>query len=128
MKIFTERFPSAEQTKMLVHAYFQGVLSADLSVCEEMLSDDYIDHDAPPGTPPGPTGAKEYVAELLQTYRDLSIQVEDIIAEGYKVAARVIWRGRHKETGTPWSQMSLIILHLNHTGQFVERWSAYTPV
>jgi predicted SnoaL-like aldol condensation-catalyzing enzyme len=112
--------------KALVHEYFQRLLNQkDLSVCDEMLSNDYVDHDAPLDTPPGPKNTKEFASEFLAEYPDMRVDIKDIIAEGSKVAARIVWQGNHRESGKEFRQMGIVILRLNDKGLLVERWSAY---
>ena len=115
-----------EEARDLVRQYFQRLLNEkDLSVCDEMLSPEYIDHDAPADTPPGPGSVKEFIAGFLAEYPDMWVEIEDILAEGSQVAARIVWHGHHRETGNAFHQMGIIILRLNREGKFVERWSAY---
>jgi len=117
---------SAEAAKALIREYFQRLLNEkDLSVCDEILSSDYIDHDAPPDTPPGSQNTKEFVARFLEEYPDMQIEVKDLIAEGNKVAARILWCGNHRESGGKFHQMGIVILRFDDKGQLVERWSAY---
>ncbi len=117
---------SRKSAKALVRRYFQRLLNEkDLSVCDEMLSSNYVDHDAPPNTPPGPQSVKEFVAGFLADYPNMHVDILDIIAEGNKVAARLVWRGNHRETGAEYQQMGNIILRLDDTGRLAERWSAY---
>lgn len=116
----------SETAKALVREYFQRLLNQkDLSVCDEMLSNQYIDHDAPSGIKPGPESTKEFVATFLEEYPDMIVNIQDIIAEGNKVAARIVWLGNNKESGEIFHQMGIVILRLNDKGQFAERWSAY---
>jgi predicted SnoaL-like aldol condensation-catalyzing enzyme len=83
-----------EVAKVLVREYFQRLLNEkDLSVCDEILSSDYIDHDAPPDTFPGPKSTKEFVTRFLEEYPDMRVDIKDIIAERNEVAARMVWRG-----------------------------------
>jgi predicted SnoaL-like aldol condensation-catalyzing enzyme len=115
--------------KALVREYFQRLLNEkDLSVCDEMLSSDYVDHDAPADTLPGPQSTKEFVTGFLEEYPDMRVDIEDIIAEGNKVAARMVWRGNHRDSGETFHQMGIIILRLDDKGQLAERWSAYKPL
>jgi predicted SnoaL-like aldol condensation-catalyzing enzyme len=115
-----------EEAKDLVRQYFQRLLNEkDLSVCDEMLSNEYIDHDAPADTPPGPGSVQSFVAGFLAEYPDMQVEIEDILAEGRQVAARIVWHGHHRETSEVYHQMGIIILRLNREGQFIERWSAY---
>ena len=116
----------SEAAKALVREYFQRLLNQkDLSVCNEMLSSDYVDHDTPLNTPPGPKSTKEFVTEFLEKYPDMRVDIRDIIAEGNKVAARIVWQGNHRESGEEFHQMGIVILRLDDKGQLVERWSAY---
>ncbi len=119
----------SEAAKALVRNYFQRLLNErDLSVCDERLSSDYIDHDAAPDTPPGPASIKAFVAHFLHEYPDMRIEIEDILAEGDRVAARIVWRGSHRASGEPYHQMGIIILRLDTQGRIAERWSAYKPL
>jgi catechol 2,3-dioxygenase-like lactoylglutathione lyase family enzyme/ketosteroid isomerase-like protein len=111
--------------KDIVEEYFHRLLNEhDLSVCDALLDPAYRDHDAPPDSPPGPTATKTYVADLLKTYPDLRVNVEDLLAEGDRVAARLRWRGTHIDTGAGFGQIGLVFLRLRD-GRIVERWSAY---
>jgi len=115
-----------DAVKDLVREYFHRLLNEkDLSVCDAMLSSNYVDHDAPPDTPPGPKSTKEFVAKFLEEYPDMQIDIKDILAEGNRVAARIVWRGNHRESGEMFHQMGIVILRLDEKGQLVERWSAY---
>ena len=119
----------SEAAKALVRDYFQRLLNErDLSVCDERLSDDYVDHDAAPDTPPGPASIKAFVARFLHEYPDMRIEIEDIPAEGDRVAARIVWRGSRRASGEPHRQMGIIILRLDAQGRIAERWSAYKPL
>jgi predicted SnoaL-like aldol condensation-catalyzing enzyme len=115
-----------DAVKDLVREYFHRLLNEkDLSVCDAMLSSNYVDHDAPPDTPPGPKSTKEFVAKFLEEYPDMQIDIKDILAEGNRVAARIVWRGNHRESGEMFHQMGIVILRLDEKGRLVERWSAY---
>jgi predicted SnoaL-like aldol condensation-catalyzing enzyme len=112
--------------KSLARQYFQRLLNEkDLSVCEEMLSPDYIDHDAPPDAPRGPQGTREFVAGFLETYPDMHVEIEELLAEGNKAALRMVWLGHHRQTGATFHQVGNIFLCFDEKGQIVERWSAY---
>jgi predicted SnoaL-like aldol condensation-catalyzing enzyme len=120
---------NARAAKSRVGAYFDELLNArDLSACGRLLAPDYVDHDAAPGTPPGPAAIEAFVAGFLADYPDLRVSIEDILAEGDRVALRMTWRGTHRQSGEPLRQMGLLILRLNEAGQLAERWSAYRPL
>ncbi|MDP6039761.1 MAG: ester cyclase [Candidatus Latescibacteria bacterium] len=115
-----------KDTKEIVRDYFYRLLNEkDLSVCNEILAPGYIDHDAPENTPPDPESTRKYVANLLNDYPDLKIQIEDILSENNKVAVRLTWHGTHKDSGDILHHWGIVILHLSERGQIVERWSTY---
>ena len=61
----------------------------------QMVTEDYIDHEAPPGTPPGPEGANAVLRWLRSAFADLSYEVLDAFGDGDRVAVRLITRGTH---------------------------------
>jgi len=122
-----EQHMSMENAKTLVCHYFHRLLNEhDVSVCDEFLAPEYIDHDAPSDTPPGPSSTKAFVTKFIDEYPDIGVQIADIVAEADKVAARIIWQGTHRQSGTKLHQMGVVILRMNEQGQIAERWSAYT--
>jgi predicted SnoaL-like aldol condensation-catalyzing enzyme len=62
---------------------------------------DFVDRgaDVPPGTPPGPAGAIQYVAGALKRYPDLHVQIEEMIAEDDKVVVRIHWTATDSQSG-----------------------------
>lgn len=124
-----QKTTGSDAVKAVVREYFQRLLNEkDLSVCDELLSSSYIDHDAPPDTPPGPQSIKDFVAKFLDEYPDMRVDIQDIIAEGNKVAVRMVWNGSKRNSGERFHQMGIVILRLDDKGQLVERWSAYKPL
>jgi ketosteroid isomerase-like protein len=117
----------AEEAKAIVARYFQRLLNEqDLRVCEELLAADYVDHDAPSDTPPGPAATEAYMRGFFARHAELSFTIEHIIAEGDSVALRGVWRGVDRQSGG-YEQTGIVLLHLNRQGQLRERWSGYLP-
>jgi steroid delta-isomerase-like uncharacterized protein len=88
---------SAEQNKRLVQRSFDELHNqGNLAVADELISVDFVNHDAPPDAPAGPTGVRATITMLRTAFPDLHIDVEDLIAEGDTVVARTTLRGTHK--------------------------------
>ena len=68
----------------------------NLSVADELLAADYVDHAAPPGLPAGVEGFKQLVAIYRTAFPDLHVTIEDQIAEGDKLATRFTASGTHQ--------------------------------
>jgi predicted enzyme related to lactoylglutathione lyase/predicted SnoaL-like aldol condensation-catalyzing enzyme len=122
MPVGVDRRSSGER----VREYFRRLINEkDLSVCAEMLGDEYIDHDAPQGTSPGPRKIKEYAAGFLEDYPDMHVEIDELMEEKNRVAARIMWHGTHKTTGEVFHKIGIVMIRMNEQGKFVERWSGY---
>lgn len=68
----------------------------NLAVVDELVADDYGDHNPPPNLPADKAGLKQVVTMFRSAFPDLTVTVQDIVAEGDKVAVRVVTRGTHQ--------------------------------
>ena len=98
-------------------------------LAEEVVSPDYVDHEAPPGTPAGPEGANAVLRWLRGAFNDLSYEVKDAFGDGDRVAIRLITRGTHtgefmgkSATGRPF-EMEAIHLYRIENGRVAEHWA-----
>jgi catechol 2,3-dioxygenase-like lactoylglutathione lyase family enzyme/predicted ester cyclase len=129
VNFYTSSSGGRTSVKDTVREYFERLLNRkDLTVCDELLAANYQDHDAPPDTPPGPTSTREFVAGFLREYPDMRVTIEDLIADQDRVAARIVWRGNHRETGAKFLRTGVVVLKIDNDGKIAERWSAYEPV
>jgi predicted ester cyclase len=94
----------------------------------EFIDSDQVDHAAPPGTPGGLAGAKQTITMYLTAFPDLHFTVEDVIAEGDKVVARLTVRGTQQGAfmGVPptGKQATSAAIDINRiaNGKSVEHW------
>ncbi len=118
-----------ESNKAVVLRVFDEIFNqGDVSVVEEIFSADYVDHSAPPGFPPGLGSLKQSVMLFRRAFPDLHIQIEDLIAEGDKVVARLTYQGTHlgdfmgiPPSGKKLSESGIAIDALKD-GKIVEHW------
>jgi ketosteroid isomerase-like protein len=116
---------SVEEMKTFVRNHFeQFVNRKNLHIADVNLASDFVDHgaDVPPGTPPGPAGAKQYVGNALKKFPNMKVTIEDMIAEGDKVVVRNTWRGTDRDSGNK-LQFSGIVIWRMARGQLAERWA-----
>lgn len=113
-------------TRRLLDELFE---EGNLDAADELLHPDFVNHEAPPGSPQGPDGLKETVSWLRGIWGPMRFDVEDEICEGDKVVARVIMRGRHvgeflgrPPTGKEFATKQIHIWRLEG-GRVIEHWS-----
>jgi steroid delta-isomerase-like uncharacterized protein len=87
---------SVEKNKEIVRRVIDEIVNkGDLSLVDEVLASNYVYH-FPTHDINGPKGFKEFVTTMRTAFPDLHVTIEDLMAEGDKVAARVIMRGTFK--------------------------------
>jgi predicted ester cyclase len=74
--------------KHLIRRFYDEAWSrGDFGVTDQLFAGDYI---APlPGSPPGPEGERRHVAMIRAVLPDLQVTINDVVAEGETVVARV---------------------------------------
>ena len=99
----------------------------ELDAFFELLAPDYVEHL--------PTGdksleqVKQYTGTVFEAFPDIHFTIEDMVAEGDKVAVRVTWKGTHKgvfmdiaPTGNKIDITSANIIKIA-AGKWVEFWN-----
>ena len=85
---------SIEQNKLVAHRFFEDAYNTgNLDLLDQLLTSDYVDQKAPPGTPAGPEGIKQVISMFRAAFPDLHFTIEDQIAEGDKVVTRYTFSG-----------------------------------
>jgi steroid delta-isomerase-like uncharacterized protein len=121
---------SPEQNKILIRNHYEATThKGDAEAIEEQVAPDFIDHDAPPGTPRGSEGVKKHIAAVRSAFPDIRVTIEDMIAEGDKVAVRATWRGTHQgvymgipPTNRQFTFTGMVFWRIEN-GKIAERWA-----
>ncbi len=121
---------SAEENKALIRRIIEEIWNkGDLEAVDRYFAPDYVDHAPLPGQAPGAEGYKQAAAAMREAFPDLRLTLEDILAEGDKVAFRYTMEGTHQgdfmgmpPTGKPFSVGGMIIGRIAE-GKGVERWA-----
>jgi len=121
---------TAESNKAVVRRLFGEVLNpGDLGRAGELIGAGFVDRGGAPGQAPGPEGFEQANAMLRVAFPDLRLAVEEMVAEGDKVAVRFTARGTHRGEfmGVPatgkrvaWEVISIVRVA---DGKIAERWS-----
>jgi predicted ester cyclase len=85
-----ESSSSKDLVRRLVRDVFNGERP---QTADEVLAPAFVNHNALPGTPPGPEGTKRANAAIRQAFPDWSESIESLIAEDDRVVLYAIGRG-----------------------------------
>jgi steroid delta-isomerase-like uncharacterized protein len=86
--------------KALVHRWFDEVWNKGRAeVIDEMLTDDAVVHGLGADDLHGAAGFKRFHAAYRNAFPDVTIRIDDIVAEGDMVAARWTGTGTHRGDG-----------------------------
>ena len=119
-----------ESTKLVRRMYDEAWNEGKLDVVDEICAPDYVGV-GPYADEHGPESVKSGILTRRQAFPDIHVTIEDIIASGDKVVARLTFRGTHRgeflgvqPTGQEviWSG---IWIYRVANGKFVERWHNY---
>ena len=69
--------------------------SNDEAALREVVTQDFVNHEAPPGVPPGPDSVIVYMQLLDRAFSDQRWDIEKVISEGDTVAIYCRHSGRH---------------------------------
>jgi steroid delta-isomerase-like uncharacterized protein len=120
-----------EENKAVVRRFYEEIDKGNIDAMDELVAEDYINHDPPPfpGLAPGRAGLKQ-AFEMFWKATPGHHVIEDQIAEGDKVVTRLRGVGKHEGelAGIPPSGNDLdvkaVAIHRVRDGKLVEHWSA----
>ena len=101
---------SIEKNKKVVRRYQEIYNSNNLDALTEVVSEELRTPKIMPGIPSGIEGAKVAHQIMLMGFPDYQTMIDDLIAEGDKVVARITMSGTH--TG--------VFMGISATGKYVE--------
>jgi steroid delta-isomerase-like uncharacterized protein len=129
----TSTMPVSERNKAVIRRLLEDVDRGELSAVDECFAADFVDHTptALRGLAVGREGLKRTFAMLLEAFPDTVHTIEELIAEGDKVVARIHAKAQH--TGAllgvaPTAktiELRGIAIYRFAEGKIVERWSAH---
>jgi len=124
---------SVEGNKALTIYFIEEVNkgeAATMEAMDELFSPDFIFHSAT-GEDMGLEGLKKHLSESFSAFPDLHFTLDDMVAEGNKVASRFTMSGTHKGgfSGIPPTNRKFEVWAINIirivNGKCVEEWERY---
>jgi steroid delta-isomerase-like uncharacterized protein len=119
---------STEENKAVVRRFLEECWNAGkLDVVDEIVAAEYVNRTEP-DQPPGPEAVKHLISTFRGAFPDVDNVIEDLVAEGDKVAVRVTIHGTHKGElfGIPPTEKRVKItgmaIYRLADGKLVEHW------
>ncbi len=86
-----------EKNKALLRRFVEEMVNqGNMAVAPELVASDFIELDPFPGQAPGRAGLIESIERLRTAFPDLIWRIEEMVAEGEKVASLHSWSGTHR--------------------------------
>jgi predicted ester cyclase len=83
--------------KAVVRRFNEEIIAkGNMALFRDLVSPDFVNHSAPPGTSKGPEGFAEFFTGMLHpAFSGIQVHIHDQIEEGDKVATRKTLEGTH---------------------------------
>ena len=117
------------EMKEFIRNHFEEFVNRqNLDIADVNFAPGFVDHgtDVPPGTPPGPGGAKQYVGGAYKRFPDIRVEIRDLIAEDDRVVVRNRWTGTDATNGQKIEFSGIVIWRIAYR-QIQERWAYLQP-
>jgi steroid delta-isomerase-like uncharacterized protein len=118
-----------EENKALVRRFYEEIDRGNLDAMNELVAENYIDHNPPPfPVPAGREGLKEVFRIFWKATPGIH-RIEDQLADRDRVVTRLTCLGKHEGDlpGVPKTgkdlKMTSITIHRIENGQLAEKWS-----
>lgn len=126
-----ETVDSTARNRRVVRRFVEEVWqNGNLDSMEELFTPDSVLHD-PDGDVEGPAAFREYNRAYLDAFPDLEYDIEDMVAEGDRVAFRARMRGTHRgefrgvpPTGNSFEATGIVIARIE-ADRIAERWASF---
>ena len=79
-----------------VRRMYDLINAGDIDAFAKNLAEDFVEHEETPGLAPTKAGAIDFFRMQLAAFPDLRMAVEDVVANGDKVVARVAFTGTNR--------------------------------
>jgi predicted ester cyclase len=124
---------TAEDNAATYRRWFdEGCSRGNVDLADELYSPDYVSHSLGPDLPPTREGLKVFIRALREGIPDLDCPIEEVVAEGNRVAGRFSLRGTHAGSllGTPATGRRvdvgvMVIARYDETGKWIEDWTCW---
>lgn len=115
-----------------VRHFYELVNSGDIDGFIDLFADDFVEHEAMPGMPPGREGTRQLFSMMRAAFPDMKWDAQDILVDGDKAVARVQFTGTNNgefmgmpATGKSVSVQTIDIVRFGEDGLAREHWGVF---
>jgi steroid delta-isomerase-like uncharacterized protein len=87
---------TADNRKVIAACVEDVINRGQLDRINDLVVEDFVELDPLPGQQQGREGLKAIVAQIRAAFPDIHWVIDEVIAEGDKVASRFTWSGTHR--------------------------------
>ncbi len=115
-----------EEMKAKVRSHFEDfVNNRKPEVIRNNMTANFYDHDGPGGEPTDASGDEQMMRQMHSLMPDLHLTIEDLIAEGDKVACKNHWRWTDPKSGKKMGFHGFVLWRFEGD-KIAERWATVT--
>lgn len=118
----------SDANKVVARELFRRASEGDLSVVDEVISDNFVEDEVMPGVEPTKAGVRQMFDMFHTAFDGASFEVDSMISEGDRVVARIRITGVHRAEfiGIPPSGRAIDVAGADEFrfegGKIVEHW------
>ena len=119
---------AADNRALIKRFYDEGWNGNNIDVYDELVTEDFVDHQAIPGLPPGRDGFKGLNSMFRSAFPDVWVEISNVVAEDDKVGCRWVSTGTHQGDlfGIPATgnkvEVSATVFYRVENGRLAEGW------
>jgi predicted ester cyclase len=120
------RILMSEENKAIMRLWFDMYTTGDVNIADEIFAPSWLDHAT--GRSKNVADVKANVWRARAAFPDVQVTIEDMVAEGDKIAVRYSWTGTHRgefmgiaPTGKKISWASCTVRRIVD-GKIIEHW------
>jgi steroid delta-isomerase-like uncharacterized protein len=87
---------SATNRELIARLHARLLGARDLTAVDDYFAADFVSHNQPPGLAPGRDGVREFFALMRDGLPDVEVAVDELVAEGDRVAVATTISGTHR--------------------------------
>jgi predicted ester cyclase len=109
--------------------FYEGVSAGELDVVDELLAEDFVEHDEFPGIPQSREGVKQFFSMAREGFPDLRLRILHLVEDGDVCVGHGLFEGTHggnfmgvPPTGRQVSVPIADVVRFSDDGRAVEHW------